>query len=158
MATQNTIQDGMVVDIDYVLRSAAGEIIDQSEAGDPLKLLQGAGQIIAGLERELYGMAVGEEKDVIVEAVDGYGEIDPEGLQFFPAGAFPEGMELNVGMALQAHDEAGHQYTVYVDEIREDGVMLDFNHPLAGETLYFHVRIAGIRPATEEELDHGHAH
>jgi FKBP-type peptidyl-prolyl cis-trans isomerase SlyD len=67
-------------------------------------------------------------------------------------------MELEVGTALQAQDNSGHVYTVYVSEIQEDGVMLDFNHPLAGEMLHFQARIAGLRPATEEELAHGHVH
>jgi FKBP-type peptidyl-prolyl cis-trans isomerase SlyD len=67
-------------------------------------------------------------------------------------------MELEVGMALQAQDSSGHVHTVYVSEVQEDGVVLDFNHPLAGETLHFHAKIAGLRPATDEELAHGHAH
>lgn len=103
-------------------------------------------------------MVVGDEKQVTVAPADGYGEMDPQGVQFFPAADFPEGMELEVGMALQAQDQSGHAYTVYVSEVQEDGVLLDFNHPLAGETLHFQAKVAGLRPATDEELAHGHAH
>ncbi len=157
-ASPMTVQDGMVVSLDYNLRLDNGELIDSSAQGEPLMFLQGAGQIIPGLERALYGMAVGDEKDVTVAPADGYGEMDPAGLQFFPASAFPPGMELSVGMALQAQDNSGHVYTVYVEDVRQDGVVLNFNHPLAGETLHFQTRIAGLRPATDEELAHGHVH
>lgn len=158
MTPPMTVQDGMVVSLDYSLRLDAGDMIDSSAEGEPLEFLQGAGQIIPGLERALYGMAVGEEKQVTVQPVDGYGEMEPQGVQFFPASSFPSDMELAVGMALQAQDSSGRHYTVYVTEINEDGVMLDFNHPLAGETLHFQARIAGLRPATDEELAHGHSH
>jgi FKBP-type peptidyl-prolyl cis-trans isomerase SlyD len=84
--------------------------------------------------------------------------MDPLGVQFFPASSFPQDMALEVGMALQAQDQSGHVYSVYVSEIQEDGVVLDFNHPLAGETLHFRAKITGLRPATDEELAHGHAH
>ena len=158
MTTATTVQDGMVVSLAYSLRLNGGDVIDSSAEGEPLEFLQGAGQIISGLERALYGMAVGDEKQVTVQPADGYGEMDPEGVQFFPASAFPEGIDLAVGMALQAQDSSGHVHTVYVSEVQEDGVMLDFNHPLAGETLHFQAKIAGLRPATDEEMAHGHAH
>ncbi len=158
MTTPMTVQDGMVVSLDYSLRLDDGAVIDSSAAGEPLEFLQGAGQIITGLEQALYGMRVGDEKQVTVQPADGYGEMDPQGVQFFPAASFPQDMALEVGMALQAQDQSGHAYTVYVSAVQEDGVLLDFNHPLAGETLHFQARIASLRPATEEELAHGHAH
>jgi FKBP-type peptidyl-prolyl cis-trans isomerase SlyD len=158
MTTPMMVQDGMVVSLEYSLRLDDGEVIDSSTDGEPLLFLQGAGQIITGLEQALYGMAVGEEKQVTVVPADGYGEMDPQGVQFFPTSNFPEDMELEVGMALQAQDNSGHVHTVYVSEVQQDGVMLDFNHPLAGETLHFQARIAALRPATDEELAHGHVH
>ena len=158
MTTPMMVQDGMVVSLEYSLRLDGGEVIDSSADGEPLLFLQGAGQIITGLEQALYGIAVGDEKQVTVAPADGYGEMDPQGVQFFPASNFPDDMELEVGMALQAQDNSGHVYTVYVSEVQEDGVMLDFNHPLAGETLHFQAKIADLRPATDEELAHGHVH
>lgn len=148
----------MVVSLDYSLRLDNGAIIDSSAPGEPLIFLQGAGQIIPGLEQALYGMQVGDEKQVTVQPAEGYGELDPRGVQFFPIAAFPDDMQLAVGMALQAQDTSGHIHTVYVTEVNADGVTLDFNHPLAGETLHFQARIAGLRPATDEELAHGHVH
>jgi FKBP-type peptidyl-prolyl cis-trans isomerase SlyD len=153
-----TVQDGVVVSLDYSLRLDDDRVIDSSAEGEPLEFLQGAGQIITGLEQALYGMAVGDEKQVTVPPADGYGEMDPQGVQFFPAANFPQDMALEVGMALQAQDQSGHVYTVYVSEVQGDGVLLDFNHPLAGETLHFQAKIAALRPATDEELAHGHVH
>lgn len=158
MTNPMTVQDGVVVSLDYSLRLDSGAVIDSSTSGEPLQFLQGAGQIIPGLEQALYGMAVGDEKQVTVQPADGYGEMDPESVQFLPTSAFPPDMALEVGVALQVHDGSGHVHTVYVVDIQEEGVMLDFNHPLAGETLHFQARIAGLRPATDEELAHGHAH
>jgi FKBP-type peptidyl-prolyl cis-trans isomerase SlyD len=147
-----------VVSLDYTLRLEDGEVIDTSEGREPLEFLQGHGQIIPGLEQALYGMKVGDERQVEVPPADGYGEHSSEAFQLVEHSVFPPDMALEVGMGLQMHDGEGNQMIAYVSEVREDGVMLDFNHPLAGQTLFFDVKIAGLRPATPEELDHGHVH
>jgi|SRR5690606_30280599 len=154
-----TVQDDMVVSLDYTLRLDDGEVIDSSDGREPLEYLQGHGQIIPGLENELYGMAVGEEKSVTVSPGDGYGDYDDSRLQQVPLDAFPEGMELEEGMSVRMRDSnSGQLFDAYIDEIGDDAVTLDFNHPLAGETLYFEVKIANLRQASPEELSHGHAH
>ncbi len=156
---QMTVQDDMVVSLDYTLRLDDGEVIDSSDGREPLEYLQGHGQIIPGLENELYGMAVGEEKSVTVSPGDGYGDYDDSRLQQVPLDAFPEGMELEEGMSVRMRDSnSGQLFDAYIDEIGDDAVTLDFNHPLAGETLYFEVKIANLRQASPEELSHGHAH
>jgi FKBP-type peptidyl-prolyl cis-trans isomerase SlyD len=152
------VADGMVVSLDYTLRLDDGQVIDSSDGGDALQFLQGQGQIIPGLEQALYGMRVGEEKDVEVAPEDGYGESDPDAYQTVPHDLFPADVELSEGMGLRMRDESGQPLEAYVADISPDGVLLDFNHPLAGETLYFHVKIADLRPGTSEELDHGHVH
>ena len=157
--TKLTVADGLVVSLDYSLRlDDGGEVIDSSVGQEPLEFLQGRGQLIPGLERELYGMAVGDEKDVVVAPADGYGDFDPEAFQLVPRDVFPPDMSLTPGMGLHMRDRAGQVFEAYVAEVRPDGVLLDFNHPLAGKTLYFNVKIAGLRPATDEELAHGHVH
>jgi FKBP-type peptidyl-prolyl cis-trans isomerase SlyD len=157
--TDERVEDGIVVSLDYTLRiDDEGEIVDTSEGGQPLQFVQGQGQIISGLEQELYGMQVGDEKDVTVDPEDGYGVNDPEAYQVLPLDAFPEDIVLEPGMGLQLRDNQGHSFEAHVAEIREDGVILDFNHPLAGKTLHFNVRIAGLRPASSEEMEHGHVH
>jgi FKBP-type peptidyl-prolyl cis-trans isomerase SlyD len=153
-----SVADGMVVSLDYTLRLDDGQTIGTSEDQEPLELLQGHGQVMPGLERALYGMTVGDEKDVVVAPADGFGERHPDAFELVPRDTFPPEMTLTPGMGLKMRDQGGQVFKVYVADIRPDGVLLDFNHPLAGETLYFHVKIADLRPATSEELAHGHPH
>jgi FKBP-type peptidyl-prolyl cis-trans isomerase SlyD len=143
----------------YTLTLDDGQIVDSSIEGDPLQFLQGFGQIIPGLEKELYGMVIGDMKKVTVTAVDGYGDLDPDAYQIVPRSLFPEDLALEEGMGLRMRDQnTGQLIETYVAEIRAEEVLLDFNHPLAGEELTFDVKIADIRAATDEELAHGHVH
>jgi FKBP-type peptidyl-prolyl cis-trans isomerase SlyD len=154
-----TVKDDLVVSLDYTLRLDGGEVVDSSDGRTPLEFLQGRGAIIPGLERALLGMALGEEKDVVVAPAEGYGAHDPNAFQVVPRNAFPPDLDLEVGRTLHMRDSDTQQvFQTVVREIRADGVVLDFNHPLAGETLHFHVQIAGLRAATSEELEHGHVH
>jgi FKBP-type peptidyl-prolyl cis-trans isomerase SlyD len=153
------VKDDLVVSLDYTLRLDGGQVVDSSNGRAPLEFLQGRGAIIPGLEQELDGMVVGEEKDVVVAPADGYGERNPDAFQVVPRTAFPPDLELEIGRTLHMRDSRTQQVLqTIVREIRTDNVLLDFNHPLAGETLRFHVQIAGVRVATEEELEHGHVH
>ncbi|MCK6628307.1 MAG: peptidylprolyl isomerase [Anaerolineae bacterium] len=156
--TKLTVADGMVVSLDYTLTLDDGDVIDTSDGREALQFLQGQGQIIPGLEQALYGMSIGDEKDVEVSPADGYGETDPDAYQMVPHDLFPADMELSEGMGLRMRDEAGRPLEAFVAGISSEGVLLDFNHPLAGETLFFHVKIADLRPGTSEELAHGHVH
>jgi FKBP-type peptidyl-prolyl cis-trans isomerase SlyD len=156
--TELTVADGLVVSLDYTLRLEDGDEIDTSRGQQPLEFLQGRGQIIGGLEQALYGMAVGDEKDVVVAPADGYGERDPDAFQEVPHEVFPPDMTLEPGMGLRMRDETGRVFETLVADVRSDSVLLDFNHPLAGETLHFEVKVSALRPATSEELAHGHVH
>jgi FKBP-type peptidyl-prolyl cis-trans isomerase SlyD len=153
--TKLIVADGVVVSLDYTLRLDDGEIIDTSADRQPLEFLQGQGQIIPGLEQALYGMAVGDEKDVAVTPADGYGVRDPDAVQVIPGDAFPPDMTLEPGMGLRMRGKSGQTVRAFVAEVRPDGVLLDFNHPLAGETLHFHVKISALRPATSADLAPG---
>jgi FKBP-type peptidyl-prolyl cis-trans isomerase SlyD len=153
------VGEDLVVSLDYTLRLDSGEVVDSSDGKEPLEFLPGRGSIIPGLEQALYGMAVGEEKDVVVAPADGYGEHDPNAFQTVPRSAFPADLDLDVGRTLHMRDSSTQQvYQAVVSEVRADGVLLDFNHPLAGETLHFHVQVISLRSATDEELEHGHVH
>jgi len=154
----DTIQNGVVVSLTYTLKLQNGEVIDFSEADDPLEYLHGADNIIPGLERELTGLKIGDSKEVHVEAVDGYGEYDPEEVEDVERKLLPRDMELRLGMVLAIRDEEGHLNEAYVRAITPDSVQLDFNHPLAGQALYFSVQVVGLRDATVEEVEHGHPH
>jgi FKBP-type peptidyl-prolyl cis-trans isomerase SlyD len=153
-----TVSDGLAVGLEYTLRLDNGETIDSSAGRGPLDFLQGEGQIIPGLEQALYGMAVGEEKSVVVQPEDGYGRRDSTALQQIPLDSFPSDVNPEAGMALELVDDSGQSMLAFVAEVGPDQVLIDMNHPLAGETLHFDVRIATLRAATSEELAHGHVH
>ncbi|HEY7957354.1 MAG TPA: peptidylprolyl isomerase [Polyangia bacterium] len=152
------IADKKVVRIDYTLKNAEGQLLDSSDEGEPLSYLHGAQQIVPGLERELAGLEEGQSKDVVVAPEEGYGLPDPEGVFGVPRAAFPEDAQLAVGQTFVGEDDAGAQVPVRVVEVKDDMIMVDANHPLAGVTLYFHVEVREVRDATSDELAHAHAH
>jgi FKBP-type peptidyl-prolyl cis-trans isomerase SlyD len=153
------VVDNIVVTLDYLLQLDDGEEIDRSDSHDPFQFLQGHGQIIPGLEKELYGMQIGDEKQVTVAPADGYGETDPEDFDTVSRDIFPAGMELTEGQSLQLRDADSDQvFQATVSKLKGEKVVLDFNHPLAGKTLLFQIKIADLRAATSEELAHGHVH
>ena len=153
------VANDMVVRLDYTLTLGDGEVYDSSADSGPLEYLQGSGEIITGLETAILGMAVGEEKDVVVTPDYAYGEYDPEATEWLPPDLFGDDVELEPGMELELYDEEAEEDVVaFVSEIQPDGVLVDFNHPLAGETLRFHVKVLGARPAKPDELAHGHSH
>jgi FKBP-type peptidyl-prolyl cis-trans isomerase SlyD len=151
------VADGQVIMMEYTLQ-VDGEIIDTSADHGPIEFLQGQGNIVPGLEQALYGMAVGESKDVVVAAGDGYGEMDNQAYMEVPRDQFPQDIPMDVGTQIELHDESGQPMVARIDQVGDTSVRLDFNHPLAGKELHFAVKIAGLRPATDEELDHGHVH
>lgn len=153
------VADNHVVSLEYVLKLEDGEEVDRSDDDFALQFLQGHGQVIPGLEKALYGMTVGESKKIVVTPAEGYGEYEEESIDTLPRSAFPDDVELEPGLELELHDHESDEVLVaYVAEIDDDEVVIDFNHPLAGETLYFEVKVVGVRPATAEEIDHGHVH
>ncbi len=152
-----TIQDDVVVTLDYILK-VDGEVIDQSGDDGAIEFLQGYGQVIPGLEQALYGMAIGDHKVVSVAPADGYGEFDEEGYAKIPRGEFPDEIPLEEGVELQLKDKDGDVFDAFIEEVDEDIVLINFNHPLAGKELQFEVTVIDLRPATKVELDHGHVH
>jgi FKBP-type peptidyl-prolyl cis-trans isomerase SlyD len=157
MSELSKIQDGLVVSMDYTLL-VDGEVLDTSTGHGPLEFLQGAGNIIPGLEQELYGMAVGESKMVIVQPEDGYGILDADALVDVPREQFPSDIPMEVGVEITVTDESGNPMNARIDSVNDDNIILDFNHPLAGKELHFEIKIVALREATDEENEHGHAH
>lgn len=152
------IGNGKVVSLSYTLRLNNGEVVDYTEAGEPLEYLHGAENIVPGLERALEGLKVGDTRDVEVPPEDGYGAYSAEDIEVVERSQFPADLPIEVGLALELYDDEGDSMEAYVREVGDKHVTLDFNHPLAGETLHFAVEVLAIRPATDEELDHGHPH
>ncbi len=147
-----------VVTIDYTLRNEAGEVLDTSDGAEPLAYLHGAHNIVPGLERALEGLAPGAERDVVVAPDDGYGRPDPGGVFTIPRATFPPDLEISVGDTFMGENEDGGGIPVRVVELRDDVVVVDANHPLAGVTLHFHILVRDVRDATTAELMHGHPH
>jgi FKBP-type peptidyl-prolyl cis-trans isomerase SlyD len=146
-----------VVSLDYTLR-VDGVVVDTSEKSEPIQFIQGRGHIVPGLESQLYGMQVGEQKQVSVSASEGYGEVDKSAFADVPRDEFPPDIPLKPGIGLQLRDQDGHVLEGYISEVGEQSVRLDFNHPLAGKDLDFLVEVVDLRNATAEELSHGHVH
>ncbi len=151
------IAKNAVVAIDYTLRDTDGEVLDASPEGQPLQYLHGAGNIIPGLEKALEGKSAGDDVDVSIAPEDAYGERDERLQQDVPKSMF-EGVEkIEAGMRFQAQTQSGPQ-VVTVAAVTGDQVTVDANHPLAGQTLNFKVKVSDVREASDEELEHGHVH
>ena len=154
-----TIGDGHVVTLGYTL-TVDGRVIDTSEgAGNaPVVFIQGTEQVVPGLENALYGMAVGDSKNVVVLPAEGYGEYDPEAFDDVPRSEFPPEIPIKPGVILHLRDNDDEVYETTVVSVDKDTVRLTFNHPLAGKELHFSVTVLAVREATTEELEHGHVH
>ncbi|MFT5781100.1 MAG: FKBP-type peptidyl-prolyl cis-trans isomerase SlyD [Pseudomonas sp.] len=146
------------VSIDYTLTNDAGEVIDSSAGGAPLAYLQGAGNIIVGLEKALEGKQSGDQLTVSVEPQDAYGEYSAELVATLGRDMFEGVEEMEVGMQFHASSPDGGMQIVTVRELDGDDVIVDGNHPLAGQRLTFAVKIVSVRDASAEELAHGHIH
>jgi FKBP-type peptidyl-prolyl cis-trans isomerase SlyD len=158
MSSEPTIiADNVVVKIEYTL-TVDGEVVDSSAEEGPLEYLHGHQNIVEGLEKALTGKKVGEAVTVVVPPEQGYGAYDDDATAFVDRLEMPAGVPLEEGVEIVMEDEDGDYMTAYIAWVGADEVELDFNHPLAGETLNFEVEVIGLRQPTEEELDHGHVH
>jgi FKBP-type peptidyl-prolyl cis-trans isomerase SlyD len=151
------VEDNLVVTLDYIL-FVEDEVMENTADGEPIQFIQGIGQIIPGLEKALYGLQVGDKKKAMIQPEDAYGEYDPESIEIVKKEEFSEEVPLDVGTFLDLSDDDGEVLSAQVIEEDEDTVTLDFNHPLAGKTLTFEITVTDLRPATDEELEHGHVH
>jgi FKBP-type peptidyl-prolyl cis-trans isomerase SlyD len=147
----NIVQKDVVVTLDYTL-----EVNGQEVDSGPIQFIQGHGNIIPGLETQIEGMKLGEEKKVLVKAQDAYGDYDSD-LEFdVSRTSFPEDFEIKLGHPMRIQDEAGRIYTGIAIAITDDSVRLNLNHPLAGKDLHFQTSVKDLRMATDEEIQHGH--
>ncbi len=152
------IADKCVVHIHYTLKNDQGETLDSSEGREPLPYLHGASNIVPGLEKALTGQEAGAQLDVTVSPEEGYGPVFPEAIQTVPREAFQGVDDIQPGMQFQAQGPEGQVQVITVKEITDEGIVVDGNHPLAGQNLNFSVEVAEVREATEEEMEHGHPH
>lgn len=151
------IANNCIASFHYTLTDKEGKVLDSSEGREPLAYLHGSGNIIPGLEKELEGKQAGDKLTVAVPAAEAYGERNDAMMQQLPANMFSGVDKIEVGMEFHAQTEQGVQ-VVSVAAVDGETVTVDANHPLAGVDLNFDVEITDVRPATEEEVSHGHAH
>lgn len=140
---KSVVSDGAIVRLEYTMRDDAGAVLDASADGHPLVFTQGQHQIIPGLERAVAGMGVGEEKRVTVAPEDAYGPVDPDAEAEVPREMIPPDAQ-SAGQQLVARGPDGTTRVVRIKEVRQGMVLLDLNHPFAGMTLHFAVRVIGI--------------
>jgi FKBP-type peptidyl-prolyl cis-trans isomerase SlyD len=151
------ISDKKAVTIHYTLKDEAGETLDTSRGRDPLSYLQGAGNIVSGLEKALDGKSAGETVRVKLAPEEAYGQRDEKEIRNVPLRRISTEGKLSPGARVRVQTADGFQLAV-VQTIRGDYATVDLNHPLAGMQLDFEVEVMGVRDATAEELTHGHVH
>jgi FKBP-type peptidyl-prolyl cis-trans isomerase SlyD len=135
------------------------EVLQESATEEqPLTFLFGAGQMLPKFEENLSTLSTGDTYEFRLTAGDAYGEYDQEAVANLPKEMF-QGTEIpEIGSVLPLQDNNGNRFQAQVVSIAEDAVIVDLNHPMAGQELHFKGNILNVRPATEEELSHGHAH
>ena len=142
----NEIRDGAIVTIEYTLTDTNGELIESTSGKEPLTYIQGAGQIVPGLERALYGLKAGDQKKVQVRPEEAYGLPDEKAFQEIPKDKIPPDAQ-KVGAMLMTRSEDGRMIPMRIHKMTESTVVVDFNHPLAGKTLNFDVKVKDIKAA-----------
>ncbi len=149
-----TISKDSVVTIEYTLTDDQNEVLDSSEGMGPLEYLHGHNNLIPGLEKELEGKKAGDSFKTTVAPADAYGEFQKELVVEVDRSQFPDDVEITEGMQFEAGGPDG-SHVVTVTAVNDQKITVDANHPLAGETLHFDVKVVSIREATEDEKTNG---
>jgi len=142
------VKDGDKVRVHYHGKLRTGETFDSSEGREPLEFTVGSGQVIKGFDNGVMGMNVGDKKTVEIPVDEAYGEKSQEMVVEFPKNQFPPDLNPEVGMQLMMNNGAGQSFPVTVTEVREESVVLDANHPLAGQDLIFDIELVEIVPTS----------
>ena len=155
------ISKDMVVSVHYTgTLPDSGEVFDSSEGRDPLSFLVGRGQMIPGFEEELMGASIGEKREFTLSPERAYGEREEEATLKIPRAQFAQleqSATLEVGTQLVAQMPHGPAPFTII-ELDDESITADFNHALAGKSLTFNVEVVEVREASQEEIQHGHAH
>jgi len=146
------IGSNMDVALEYTL-TVDGAVVDSTEGKDPFHYIQGRKQVIVGLERQLQGLHVGDSKELTVTPEEGYGVIDPSAIVEVSNARLPQDAKPTVGMILRGLNPDGKSFRATVKEVKDQSVVLDLNHPLAGKTLTFNVKVLEIKPAPPSDHD-----
>jgi FKBP-type peptidyl-prolyl cis-trans isomerase 2 len=138
------VKAGDTVKVHYHGKLTDGTTFDSSEGREPLQFVVGQGQVIKGFDNALIGMEIGEKKSVNIPVEEAYGPANPENMMEFPKSEFPEGAEPQVGMQMHLSDNQGNVFPVVIAEVKENSVVLDANHVLAGKDLIFDIELVEI--------------
>jgi FKBP-type peptidyl-prolyl cis-trans isomerase SlyD len=139
------IKNGSLVRFQYTLSDENGKVLQSNKGKDPISYTHGRHELIPGLEKGLSGMEINEEKSFSVQPEEAYGPLDPNAFKEVPKTEIPAAAQ-TVGTALNARGPEGENHVVHVSEVKQESVILDFNHPLAGKTLNFDVKVLNIEP------------
>ena len=153
-----SIKPDQVVTIQYTVKDEDGKVVDATGEDNSYSFLSGQNQILPKLEETISEMLIGSTKTVVLSPEEAYGEYQDEAVQQVNRSDFPEGTQLDVGMSFVANMADGKQLPFVITAVDGDDITIDFNHPLAGKTLTFEVKLIDVRDATPEELAHGHVH
>lgn len=137
------VEDGKRVSLEYTLRLDDQSVVESNVGKPPLQYTHGSHEIIPGLEQALSGLDEGDVQQVTVAPEDAYGPVKPEGFHEIEKSRVPEGAR-KVGAQLVARDQEGHERRLRVHEVRDDTLVVDLNHPLAGKTLIFDVKVLAV--------------
>jgi FKBP-type peptidyl-prolyl cis-trans isomerase 2 len=138
------VKSGDTVSVHYHGKLTDGSTFDSSEGREPLQFTVGEGQVIKGFDDALIDMKVGDKKTVQIPVADAYGDRRDDMLMEYPKNDFPPDMKPEAGMQLQMSDNQGNVFPVVIAEVLEDAVVLDANHPLAGQDLVFDLELVSI--------------
>ena len=137
------IEKGKKIAFEYTL-TVEGEEVDSSKGKEPLEYTHGDNSLIPGLTKRMEGMEEGEERKIEVPPEEGYGLVNPEAFKEIPKDHLPPDIKIQVGTLLQAQRPDGSVFPVKISGLKDDSVMVDFNHPLAGKELTFDVKVVSI--------------
>ena len=152
-----TIQKNSVVSIDYTLKNNEGTVIDTSSGRSPLTYMHGSGALIPGMENALEGKSEGDDFSISIEPTEAYGDHDKNLLHKVDRKELAHLPNLEIGMEIEVLADNDPMVMTIV-EISDEDVVLDGNHPLAGQTLNFNIQVRNVREASDEEISHGHVH
>lgn len=146
-ASAITVSNGKQVSLEYTMKLDDQSVVDSNVGGEPLKVTQGKHELVPGLEKALEGMAAGEKKNITVAPPEAYGTVDPKAFQEVDRKMVPSNAQ-KVGMQLEGTTTDGRKVFPRISEVKNETVVLDFNHPLAGKTLHFDVKVLDVAQAT----------
>jgi len=157
-----TIENNHVVAVKYILHTIEEDgtktLVEETTAENPLTFLYGVGMMIPKFEQNILGLKAGDKAEFVIQPEEAYGPKQEDAIAQLPIDMFAESGIPPIGAILPLSDNQGNNFQAFVVEVNPEAVVADLNHPMAGKVLDFQVEVLNTRPATEEELSHGHAH